>query len=55
MLPLSKVQYGHDGRLLVLWWISLEDLIDELVVLRSELERDLRIVLGGISMLEVTG
>jgi hypothetical protein len=29
MLPLAEIEQGHDGRLLVLRGVSLEDLIDE--------------------------
>ena len=53
MLSLSKIEYGHHGSLLVLGWISLEDLFDELVVLLVELEGDVGVVLGGISMLQL--
>lgn len=51
MLTLSEVEKGHHSSLLVLWRIPFEDLIDELVVLFGELERDTRIVFGAISML----
>ncbi len=51
MLPLSKIQNGHNRSFLVLWWVALEDLFDELVVLLVELEGDIRIVFGSVSML----
>lgn len=51
MLPLSKIKDGHDGGLLVLGWVTLEDLFNELVILLRKLEGDVRIVFGGISML----
>jgi hypothetical protein len=51
MLSLSKIEYGHDCRLFVLGRVSLEDLVNELVVLLGELEGNIRIVLGCISML----
>lgn len=51
MLPLSEVQKGHHSGLLVLGRVSLEDLIDELVVLFGELEGDTGIVHWGISVL----
>jgi Txe/YoeB family toxin of Txe-Axe toxin-antitoxin module len=51
MLSLSKIQQRHHGCLFVLWRITFEDLIDELVVLIRELEGDAGIVLGGVSML----
>jgi hypothetical protein len=48
---LAKIKKGHDGCFLVLWWIALEDLVDELGVLLSELERDVGIVFRTISVL----
>lgn len=52
MLPLTQIKDGHDGCFFVLWWVSLQDLFDELVVLLIELEWNAGIVLGGISMLQ---
>lgn len=40
MLALTEVEDGHHGRLLVLWWVSLQDLRNDLVVLLAELERN---------------
>ena len=51
MLPLSQIQDWHHSSLLVLWWIAFEDLLDELVVLLIELEGDVEIVFGSVSML----
>jgi hypothetical protein len=51
MLALSKIQQWHHGRLLVLWWVALQDLIDELVVLLSELKGNIRIVFWSITVL----
>lgn len=51
MLSLSQIEDGHNSRLLVLGRVAFEDLIDELVVLLGELEGDVRIIFGGISML----
>jgi hypothetical protein len=51
MLSLSEVQQGHHSRFLVLWGVSLQDLINELVILRCELEWDVRIIFGGVAML----
>lgn len=51
VLSLSKVEQRHDGRLLVLWRVALEDLIDDLVVLLGELEGDVGVVDLGISVL----
>jgi hypothetical protein len=50
-LSLSQIQQRHDGSLLVLRRVSLQDLIDELVVLLGELEWDAGVVLGSIAML----
>jgi hypothetical protein len=52
MLALSEVEDRHDGCFLVLGWVSLENLLDELVVLLSELERDAGIVIWGITVLQ---
>jgi len=53
MLSLSEIENGHHRGLFVLGWVPLEDLFDELVVLLVELEGDVGIVLGGISMLRM--
>lgn len=52
MLSLSQIQNGHDSRLLVLWWIALEDLVDELVILVVELEGDFGIIDRRVAMLQ---
>jgi len=52
MLSLSEVQDRHHGRFLVLGRVALEDFFNELVVLLRELERDVRIVLRGVSVLD---
>lgn len=51
MLPLSNIKQWHYSRLLVLWWVSGKNLLDEFLILRSELEGYRRIILGGISVL----
>jgi hypothetical protein len=51
MLSLSEIQQWHHSRFLVLWRVSLQDLIDELFVLCRELEWKVGIVIGGIAML----
>lgn len=51
MLSLSEIQDGHHGRFLVLGRVSLEDLIDELVVLFGKLERKAGIVVGRVAVL----
>lgn len=55
MLALAQVEDGHDGRLLVLRRVPLEDLGDELLVLRVELERDVGVVVGGVAVLRGKG
>lgn len=52
MLALAQIEKGHDGGLLVLRGVALEDLIDEFEVLLGELEGDGRVVGGGIAVLE---
>jgi hypothetical protein len=51
VLPLPQVQDGHHGGLLVLGGVSAEDLFDELIVLRRELEGNRGIIDGRIAML----
>lgn len=51
MLALAQVQQGHDGGLLVLGWVSLEDLIDKGEVLGAELELDGRVVVWLVAVL----
>lgn len=52
MLALAEIQQRHDRGLLILRWIALQDLIDEPLVLRSEVERDARVVLWCVAMLD---
>lgn len=52
MLSLAEIEEGHHGCLLVLWGISLENLIDEFVVLLGELEGNGRVIFGGVTVLE---
>jgi hypothetical protein len=51
VLALAQVEQGHDGGLLVLGRIPLEDLGDERLILRVKLERDIWVVVGGVSVL----
>lgn len=51
MLALSQVENRHNGSFFVLWWIALEDLFDELIVLFCELEGDVGIVFWRVSVL----
>lgn len=50
-LALAEVQQRHDGGLLVLRGVALEDLIDELEVLLGEFEGDAGIVVRAVAVL----
>ena len=52
MLALPQIQQGHDGSLLVLGRVALEDLIDKFEVLLGEGERKARVVGGFVAVLE---
>lgn len=52
MLTLAEVEQRHDGGLLVLGRIALDDLIDDGLVFRAELEGNIGVVLGGVSVLD---
>jgi hypothetical protein len=54
VLALSEVEDGHDGGLLVLRGVALEDLCDDLLVLGGELEGDVGVVLRSITVLQET-
>ena len=51
MLSLSQIKQWHHSRLLVLCWIAGEDLVDDLLILGGELERDAWVVLWCVSVL----
>jgi hypothetical protein len=51
MLSLSEVQQRHHGGLFILAGVSTEYLLDELLILLVELERNGEIVFGGIAVL----
>lgn len=51
MLSLSEIEKRHHGCFLVLRWVSLENLIGELVVLLREFKRDAGIVFRCITVL----
>jgi hypothetical protein len=51
VLALAKVKKRHDGGLLVLGRVALEDLIGEGEVLLGKLERETRVVVGGVAVL----
>ena len=52
VLALAEVEERHDGGLLVLGRVPRDNLLDELLVLRRELEGNVRIVLGRIAVLQ---
>ena len=51
VLALAEVEQGHDGGLLVLRRVPLQDLRDHRLVRRAELERDLRVVVARVPVL----
>ena len=51
VLALAEVEERHDGGLLVLRGVPRDNLLDELLILRGELERDRRVVLGRVAVL----
>jgi hypothetical protein len=52
VLALAKVEQGHNSGLLVLRGVAGDNLLDELLILLRELERDRRVVLGRIAVLQ---
>jgi hypothetical protein len=52
MLSLSKIEQWHDSRLLVLRRVAGEDLLNERLILCSELEWYGWVVVGRIAMLD---
>ena len=53
VLPLSKIEQWHDRCLLVLARVPADHLLDELLILRVELEGYARVVVGCVSVLDV--
>lgn len=51
MLALSQVEYWHDGGLLVLGGVFLEDLGDDGLILSVELEGNIGVVVGCVAVL----
>jgi hypothetical protein len=51
MLALAQVEQRHHGCLLVLRRVTLEDLGDDGLILRGELEGNVGVVVGGVAML----
>lgn len=52
-LSLSEIQKRHNGRLLVVLGIALQDLVDLLVILGGEIEGSIDIVVGRIIVLQI--
>jgi hypothetical protein len=50
VLALAEIEDRHNGGLLVLGWVSLEDLCDKLLILGVELERDIGVIVGRVAM-----
>lgn len=55
VLALAEVEERHDGGLLVLWRVALEDLGDDGLILFGELEGDRGVVVGRVAMLKTEG
>lgn len=51
VLALAQIQQWHHCRLLVLAGVAAQHLLDELLILRIELERDVQVVFGGVAVL----
>lgn len=51
MLPLSKIQQWHHSGLLILWGVALQNLLNELVILLCELEWDVWVIIGRVTVL----
>lgn len=51
VLALAEVEERHDGGLLVLWRVSLEDFGNDGLILGGKFEGDRRVVIGGVSVL----
>jgi hypothetical protein len=53
VLALSEVEERHNGGLLVLRGVPGDDLLDELLILGCEFERNLEVIFGGVAMLHI--
>lgn len=51
VLALADIEKGHDGSLLVLGRVALQDLLNDLFVLGAELEGDVGVVVGSVAVL----
>lgn len=54
MLALAEIENWHDGGLLVLRGVALQDLRDELLIFGIELERDIGVVVWRVAVLRTT-
>lgn len=52
VLALAEIEQGHDGGLLVLRRVALDDLLNDLFIFGRELEGDVGVVVGGVAMLD---
>jgi hypothetical protein len=52
VLALAEIEERHDGGLLVLWRVALEDFGDDGLILLAKFERDGGVVVGRVAMLE---
>lgn len=52
VLALAKIEQGHDGRLLVLRGVALDNLFDDLFIVGRELEGDVGVVVGSVAVLD---
>ena len=52
VLALAQIQQRHDSRLLVVGGVPAEDLLDQLLVLRAELEGERGVVVGRVAVLQ---
>lgn len=55
VLPLAEIEKRHNSGLLVLRGVPGDDLLDNLFILGGELEWDIGVILGGVSMLMTMG
>lgn len=53
VLSLAEVEQGHDGGLFVLWRVSAQDFLHELLVDGIEFEGDVEVVVRGVAVLQV--
>jgi len=54
VLSLAEIEEWHDGGLFVLRWVSGEDLLDELLILGVEFERDVEVVFWVVTVLRTS-